>query len=282
MIACGSAQPAPPVASRFEVSSVKPSSNCGGARERNRLSPGALSLSCWTLRSLLLMAYSETGTGSVFPIVHQVVGGPKWIDTDRFEISARAGGDPATTQMMNSMLQTLLAERFRVKTHRESRQVPVYVMTIRDASKLRRSKPGICTPGDLYDSPTFQRNNPIPICGDRKYVGGPNRRVIDHVGVTMADIAGHILPIYLARDRPVIDQTGLVGRFDLHLEFDPSDLDAGSTGRSGDAGLRQTGPSVYGAKMIPVLEQQLGLKLTASKGFVQVIMIDEVVRPSPN
>jgi uncharacterized protein (TIGR03435 family) len=97
-------------AGRIEVSSVKPSSNYGGARERVRLFPGALSLRWVTLRSLLLLAYSETGTGSVFPIVHQVVRGPKWIDTDRFDISARAGGDPATTQMMNPMLQTLLAE----------------------------------------------------------------------------------------------------------------------------------------------------------------------------
>jgi len=153
---------APAVArSKFEVASIKPckAGDDGGGRKGNTKSggggagssPGRLSTGCNTVESLIRSAYVVNATGSPIrdPSGPPVEGGPAWIQSERYVINARAEGEPSPAMMMGPMMQTLLEDRFHLKIRRESREVPVYALTVaKGGPKLTPFQVGSCEPLD--------------------------------------------------------------------------------------------------------------------------------------
>jgi uncharacterized protein (TIGR03435 family) len=191
-----------------------------------------------------------------------LIGGPDWIDSDRYDMEARAEGNPTRDQMM-SMLQLLLEDRLKLKVHTETREVPVYILTVaKGGPKLTAYTEGSCI--------NFDPNNPPPPlapgqrprdgCGNNWISGG--RWTASKV--EMGSLTGAISNIVR---RKVIDQTGLTGLFNVRMELPPDPLNATDA----------TGPSIF-----TLLEEQLGLKLESSKGSADVLVVDHIERPSEN
>jgi len=193
----------------------------------------------------------------------EVVGGPRWIDTDRYDIVATAPDNPGLDQMYGPMTRTLLEDRFRLKLHDEVRRLPVYNLTVlKQSAKLKPTPDGSCVPIELKT--VLQSPTPPNYCGRNSVTTG-NATVFDGYGVTITEFISRALRTL---DRPVIDLSGLTGRFDIHLEFAPANLlDNGEV----------SAPSVFTA-----IQEQLGLKLSASTGPVKVHVIDHVERASEN
>jgi uncharacterized protein (TIGR03435 family) len=197
-----------------------------------------------TVRGIIRNAY-----GFVIPQRVDVVGGPGWVDDDRWDIEATVQRDQSQEQKL-LMLRRLLAERFNLAVHRESRRVETYALVVdRDDRKLgpglRPSIPCVRPPG------ASQPSDVIRPCGGR---GGAGRIV--GTGMTTARLAQ---VLESGAGRPVIDQTGLNGEYDVDLAWSPE-------------------LSVFTA-----VREQLGLRLEAGNALVtDSIVIDRVERPSEN
>jgi uncharacterized protein (TIGR03435 family) len=142
-----------------------------------------------------------------------IEGGPDWMHSERFDIDARSDGQPSTLMMQGPMMQAVLEDRFKLKIHRETRQGPVYELTLGKGSpKLKRFQEGNCTPV------TIGRPRP-QLAADQRYRRNmANPLGVDFEGGTLAMFAG-LLGMIL--DRPVIDKTGITDSFSIHLEFSP-------------------------------------------------------------
>jgi uncharacterized protein (TIGR03435 family) len=147
----------------------------------------------------------------------RVIGGPEWINDDRFEIQAKPAKDANPAQVM-TMLQNLMEERFRMKVHRENREVPVYDLVVdKGGAKLAPTKIRECPPSDtLTLSAQPDAAAPAP-CGQMRIVPSASgvRMEGDRVPITeLVRVLGVGLP-----DRPVLDRTNLTGLFDIRLHF---------------------------------------------------------------
>jgi len=253
----------------FEVALIKPNQNCGGPGRGSggMASPGRITLECAELRDLILTAYgiyANGGSPDPRSFRMQVTGGPGWIDSDRYDIAAKAEGDPPREQLYGRMLRALLEDRFQLKVHREAKEGPLYFLTTaKGGAKLRAAKGGTCISRGI--------NHP-----------GPDG-TFDMCGATMESLCIQ-LGIRLGRD--VIDKTGIEGMFDIHLEVSRADLApralAGGEVRQAEPSMPvfatdPTGPSIFTA-----LQQQLGLKLESAKGPVEFLVIDRIEKPTGN
>ena len=208
---------------------------------------------------------------------------PEWVNNERFDIEARAPGS-ATKDQMRLMMQSLLAERFKLGVHTETRQVPVFAMVLEQPGKLGpqlRQHPASddCAttpfpgePGKAAPPTQFLSAIPIP-CGEIAHLptSAPERRHFGGRNVTLTMLA-ESLPTQtglLALPRPVIDRTGLTGGFDFSIDWTPED--------TSEVDNHETGGTFREA-----LKQQLGLKLEPQKGPVDVLVIDHVEQPSAN
>ncbi len=202
-----------------------------------------------------------------------VVGGPEWMGADRYNMEARAAGEPSRPQMM-LMLQTLLAERFQLRVRREVREMPAYVLTVaRGGAKLTPSKDGACLERDP--------SKPIPppasgaaasrLCGNNNMnsrVSPPNM-TWTAFRIDMSRVAGALANYFR---RPVVDRTGLAGFFDIQIDLPPLQPAAAT-----DAGVADSGASVF-----TVLQEQLGLRVEDGNGPVEVLVVDSIERPTEN
>ena len=207
----------------FEVASIKRNSNCGvgAARGLRGPLPGRFDVECTKLEYIIQTAYGAFGNvpnPNAKPL--QILGAPEWILSDDYDIHAKADGNPPISEMYGPMLRALLEARFRLRLHREKREMPVYALTVaRGGSRLLATKPGSCIPRDLNRSASAQPQSPSMLCGyGTGKMAGPNV-VIDVHGVGIGSWAEGFLSSKV--DRPVIDHTGLSGLFDIHLEFAP-------------------------------------------------------------
>ncbi len=213
---------------------------------------------------------------------------PKWGDADRFEIQARAPAN-TTKDQMRLMMQSLLADRFQLAVHFERHEIPVLAMTL-----IKPGKPGPGLrphdQGPPCDAPPTPELFPVGcgIVGQNFLAGG--QRVGSGRSVTMTEIAGY-LPGMGILDRPVIDRTGLAGKFDLKIQWKPDPASVGGgraipkKGSSGPApppATQSSEPEAERPTFIQALREQAGLKLESSKGPVDVLVIDHVERPSEN
>jgi uncharacterized protein (TIGR03435 family) len=204
---------------------------------------------------------------------------PKWAN-DRFDIQARAAGNPTKNQM-RLMMQSLLADRFKLAVHFEARQLPVFALVLDKPGKmgphLRPHTEGIggpacdaaaVAPGNNTDSDDSEWAPPA--CDGLKILASHGHLDLQARNVALEWFAD-ALPTVGNLDRPVSDQTGLKGRFDFRMKFN------GKIGAGPGIQPDESGPS-----FLEALHDQLGLKLESTIGPVQTLIIDHIEEPSPN
>jgi uncharacterized protein (TIGR03435 family) len=250
----------------FDVASIK-ANKSGDRRVMFQPQPGGrFTGHNMTLGVLINIAYQLKA--------HQMVGGPGWIDSEHFDIEAKAEGNPPMDQM-RPMLQSLLADRFKLVVHHETRQFPVYALVV---SKAGKTGPRLVLHSDDRKCADISAGPPRPPspgaptpCGGM--MAGPGHMATQKV--TMEVFAG-ILGNYV--DRIVVDQTGLTGVFDLDFEFTPLQTPVGIP-RGPDSGAPDPSapPLIFTA-----VQEQLGLKLEPQTSLVDVLVIDHVEQPSEN
>jgi uncharacterized protein (TIGR03435 family) len=185
--------------------------------------------------------------------VSQITGGPEWLGKEKFDSLAEPGTEvrPASDDM-KKMVQALLAERFQLTFHRDKKELPVYAIIVaKSGAKL---------------TPTTKGANGIP---GADFL--PSGRLTT-VNATMADFATFMQRY--AMERPVVDQTAIKGKYDLSLTWTPDDFQLNGRPRSDDPSAP---PGLFTA-----IQEQLGLRLEATKAPVEVMVIDRVERPSAN
>jgi uncharacterized protein (TIGR03435 family) len=217
-----------------------------------------------SVHGLIQLAYNVKG--------FQIDGGPSWVRSERFEIEARSAGTP-TADDVRAMFRSLLADRFRLIVRREERTMPVYeLLPARSGLKVTPLKDGDCiTLTEKMGPIPMDLAKPTYICGGvrRKVVTLPPERSdrIEAGGIAMSWLVD-----MLSSDvgRIVIDRTGFTEPFNLLLDFAPHrDLAV-------EAGV-SSAPTIFTA-----IEEQLGLRLRATTGSVDIFVIDRVERPSEN
>lgn len=283
------AQAQAPAQPAWDVASVKVNPECGnrGRGMSGPPAPGRLNMQCNTVENLIQMAYVVFQNGSSLNMRRiPIIGGPAWIRSDQYAINAKAEGAAPVAQMMGPMLQSLLEDRFKLKIRRETKEGSVYVMTVaKGGSKLQLDKD--CTPLDMdHLPPAPGPGQPVPnICGNQQ-IRMMNGKTITTIGkgLSMPEFARGMLSDLLGR--PVIDKTGLEGRFDIQMEMAPDSsmpMFQGMAGRGGGdaAGPVPSAADPEGPTIFMALEK-LGLKLEPSKGPVDQLVIEHVERPTEN
>jgi uncharacterized protein (TIGR03435 family) len=258
---------------RFEVASIKSTKPNIGAPvyTMQRLLPsGGFEAVNVTLGSLIRLAYGLQD--------FQMVGGPEWLNTERFDVQARAPEGAAQSEARRR-LKPLLAERFGLKVHSETRDHPIYALVHARADRslgpqMRRSKIDVEKARERLAAALRENPGkfpPPPECG---LTSG---RTLGFCGITMTQLL-EFLPVYAGR--MVVDRTGLTGAFDLELRFDSRPIPG--TGPGGLFPSLDEPANPNALSIFTALEEQLGLKLDAQSGPVEVLVIDHVDQPKPN
>jgi uncharacterized protein (TIGR03435 family) len=264
--------PIPPMAAdadpSFEVATIKPN-NTGAVRLQGLVIRGRNFITrASSVEDLISFAYSVQEK--------QIVNAPAWIDSERYDIEAipDAPGTPNTEQV-RVMIRKLLADRFKLAFHKEKRDLPAYVLTVaKSGEKL----------------PPTELKGQLPGLGFGPGKGGLTLRAIN---AAIPDFTGFLQVLVL--DRPVVDRTGLTGRYDFSCTFTPDDSQfgghpprmPGSTpaapgAATGEPAAQTSEATPSAPNLFEAMQQQLGLKLSAEKTAVDVIAIDHVDHPSPN
>ncbi len=228
---------------------------------------------CASIRGLIMLALSAPEEGpNLSANLPGVLGGPDWLDSDRYEIVATAPADAPTYQLTGVMMWALLEDRFKLSAHRETREVPVYALSVaKGGHKMSPLKEGSCILPGATPVQRPQQGQPPPVyCGSGTRKANGSDIKYDAHGMTMTEFAGRFFGGNV--DLPVIDRTGLTGRFDFHLEYLPEKMLAARGLSEIDSDL-----SVFTAVRV-----QLGLQLIRDKGPAEVIVIDHVERPTEN
>jgi|KBSMisStandDraft_5_1062788.scaffolds.fasta_scaffold449677_1 uncharacterized protein (TIGR03435 family) len=250
----------------FEVASIKPNTN-SDIRQRGiqPLQPGGLFRSAGlTLQEYIRVAYGQSGT----LLLEQVTGGPSWVATERFDITAkvedfRSVADP--NQYVLTMLRALLVDRFKLTLHTEQRQRAIYDLVVLAPDRQLGPRLRRTTEPCVQIMATQTPADVSRMCGVRRV--GPG--LFSSTGTPMSWLA-----VMLSQrpeiNRVVHDRTNLAGDFDVDLEFQPWTVTPGS----------QDSVGAIGASIFTALQEQLGLKLESTNGLVDVLVVDRVERPS--
>jgi uncharacterized protein (TIGR03435 family) len=263
---------APALGPSFEVASVRLNRNPGPTRGLVGLQPGRLVATAATLRQLIESAFGVPDD--------RIVEAPGWAASDLFDVTGTVSPE-VTIEQAQMMLQNLLAERFGLRTHRETRDLPIYSLVLDRAD--RRLGPDLrpsaadCIPMKVPASmpppppppPGAQQTRPLsarpPLRCPSMFFAGTSGAVSARK-MLIGELARGLT---LAAGRPVVDRTGLTGEFDIDLIYQ-SDLVAGG------------GPRFEAPPLPTALRDQLGLKLESGRGPIDVVVIDAVQRPADN
>lgn len=224
----------------FEVASVKLNTSTYNGIG-NKFGPGSMRWTNTPLKVLIEQIYGLKG--------YQILGAPAWTGSDRWDIDAKAAG-PATSKEMFPMMGTLLADRFQLRFHRETRQLPVYRLLV------AKGGPRL-TPAREQDA-------------NHRWGTSSGEGSLTMYGASMQELASWLSAQI---NQPIVESTGLTGRYDLKLEW-AQDLSAAP---AADAPPEAAKLSIFGA-----VEYQLGLKLESTRAPVEVLVIDHVERASGN
>jgi len=302
----------------FEVVSIKPSPpgnfTRGGGPRGDRFT-----LSGASLRMLLQFAYQHSSVGFLGGQL-QVIGGPNWMDSDRYDIQAKAdcSGGTIPREQVQLMVQSLLEDRFQLKAHTETRELPIYSLVVaKDGPKIKPSEDQTSTPAGIGPPQPCApaENAQFPGPGQRGFPFNPNSppprgamtmQMNPTTGLTMSGsgmpITAVVTMLQQQAGRPVIDNTNLKGLFDFKLQFSPEGLATpfGAAGFGGPGGGPGAGPAIVGPtgptgpaaapsaasdpvpSLFTAIQEQLGLKLESTKGPVDVVVIDSVQKPTEN
>ena len=293
----------------FEVASIKPSALPGRGVIRSGPQggpgsgdPGRVTYAFNTIRDLIVDAYSIKR--------NQISGGPSWLDSERFDIMAKVPA-AATKEQVKVMLQNLLAERFKLTLHRETKELPIYALVaaakgpklkdsaVTDTRPASDSQPNEGRRGDagvqaaappalrgMKIGPDGCPETPRLPAGRAFILMTPNGECMISHGQTMEDLAAQLSNRF---DRLVIDQTGLKGKYDLRLRYDPSSVgpvmpkDGPGPAPGADPANRTAPDGDSPPHISNALQEQLGLKLEARKGPVELLVIDHAEKtPTAN
>jgi uncharacterized protein (TIGR03435 family) len=239
-------------AQSFEVVSLKPAEPGARGMGMSTLPGGRISMKNVTLRLLVTMAWDLRD--------HQLLGGPAWLDTEHFDILAKPESEipqtPEGRELQRRMIQALVVERFGLVFHRETKEMPVYALTLaKNGPKLASSAP------DTHGSLMMGRGT----------LEGKHQSTASLVKI----LAGPL-------GRTVLDQTGLTGDYDFTLKWAPdlSEMQA-------PKGMPATPPSEASQPsdlptLFTAIQEQLGLKLEGRKGPVEMFVIERAEKPSEN
>jgi bla regulator protein blaR1 len=269
-------------AARFDVVSIKQNKARSGpasALELNvlrQLRPvtrnGRLRLEGVPLHSLIQLAYNLKE--------HQIIGAPSWAASDRFDVEAVAGDD-ATSERIRAMLKTLLADRFGLKLRREVRTLQVYELSpARGGVKVVPTKEGDCLVLRSDRPPPPPPTALIPCGGGfRRQIVSASPERLDRIEAAGESISTLVEFLSNELGRTVIDKTGLIGSFNLRLEFAPNlpGFDRGPSALAAPSPTVAPGLSIFTA-----VQEQLGLRLTSADGPVDVLVIEYVERAKEN
>jgi uncharacterized protein (TIGR03435 family) len=256
----------------FESASIKPHKS-SGAVEMSRVSftPYGFTATNVTLQTLIRDVYRVQES--------QIAGPADLLNSDRYDIEARMEKSVAdelrkldpyqSLPERQRMLQSLLADRFKLTLHRESKELPVYALAIAEnGPKLQEAQPG-----DTYAN---------GIKGPNGRPGGPGnirigRDTLTGQALSMADF---VRALSDQLGRPVLDKTGLTGRYDLNLQWTPDDSQLPMFKATGTPSASQSAAS--GSSLFTTMQDQLGLKLESQDSPVEILVIDHVEKPSEN
>jgi uncharacterized protein (TIGR03435 family) len=234
----------------FEVTTLKPSLPDGSGKYL-RVAGRRYVTHNTSLADLIEVAYGVH--------LRQIASAPDWVNDERFDLVGvpDAAGEPDAAQWL-LMMQKMLADRFKLTFHHEQREISVYMLSV--------AKNG---PKNLTRSDS---NNPLP--GGLEFIPGPSGLLLPARNTTTAQLAQMMQQVVL--DRPVVDKTGITGRFDFQLTFTPDESEF--------SGHPPALPSQTGSSpgLFEAFQQQLGLRLTAEKSMADVLVIDHVEKPSAN
>jgi uncharacterized protein (TIGR03435 family) len=245
----------------FEVATIKPNNSGATSMQGLTMRGRNFATRASSLADLISFAYEVQAK--------QVVGAPDWVDKDRFDIAAVPEQEGAPNpEQIRIMIRKLLADRFKLTFHHDKRELSAYVLTVtKTGHKL---------------SPT-QIKGTLPGIGIRPATNG---MTLNMINATIPDFTGFLQTLVL--DRPVVDKTGIQGRYDFQCTFTPDDTQfgghppqmpkpAGTPDANATDAAATAAPSFYDA-----LQNDLGLKLTAEKTQVDVIAIDHVEKATAN
>lgn len=202
-----------------------------------------------------------------------VSGGPSWINSDRYHIEAKAEGAPSRQMMQGPMVQRLLEDRFKLKIRRETKEIPVYELTVaKSGFKLQAMKEGECTPPDVASA--LSQTCAVTRLGGAQGPGKP--AFADFNGMSMEEFSVNLIQVL---DRPVINKTGISGIFHVRVEFAPDEVTPRFF-RSRAPGAEPAGDPPGGPSIFTAFQEQLGIKLEPAKGPGELLVIDSVARPS--
>jgi uncharacterized protein (TIGR03435 family) len=252
----------------FDVVSVKPNKSDGGGM-RIMFNTDGYSATNVSAKLLIQVAYG----------IRQdlISGGPGWADTTRYDFDAKVAGPDVdalkklSPEQRRSMLQPALADRFKLKVHNETKQLPVYeLVVVKSGSKLKEA-----TPGDKYAN-GFKGPNGAGGAGMMRMAPGQLTGQGIPIGTVVNMLAQQL-------HQTIIDKTGLTGKYDLELNWtpeqgsDPMFKAPDGSQHNTEAATDASGPSIFTA-----VQEQLGLKLQSTKGPVETLVIDHIEMPSEN
>lgn len=281
-------------AQEFEVASIRPSNASDPPNSNFPLGPGDVYVANgglflaknFPLVTYIFFAYKVFGNQSQY-LLPQL---PGWAKTEPFDIQARAEGNPGKDDM-RLLMRALLADRFKLAMHTETREVPVLAFVL---SKAGKTGPNLQPHLDTSPCPT---NTPTPLQQATPQLPGPSQTVAGGFPALCNGIlgmpstapgaqrfGGRNLTLKFIADalstigdpgRPLIDKTGLTGTFDFTLEWALEDRGPKPPGAD-------VPPEIFGPSLREALQEQLGIKLQSDKAPINVYVLDRVERPSEN
>jgi uncharacterized protein (TIGR03435 family) len=236
----------------FDVATIKPNPSGAASLQQLTINGRNFTIRNGSLGDLIAFAYNVQ--------MKQIVDGPSWMDTDRYDIAAvpDVEGEPNVEQL-RTMMRKLLTDRFQLKFHHDKRELGAFVLSGgKSSEKLVPSEAKGLLPNIGVGSAT-------------------NGMKLTLQNATVTDFTGFLQ--FLVLDRPVVDQTGIAGRYDMTVTFTPDDSQFNGHPPKVPALADGTepAPDLYSA-----IQLQLGMKLSAEKTQVDVIAIDHVEKPSAN
>jgi uncharacterized protein (TIGR03435 family) len=254
----------------FDAASIKRNVTGRGGLPFPRLQPGRLTTNGITLRALVRAAYGDEGIS----MMTQVVGGPSWMDSDRFDIVATA---PSGSTINMKMLQALLVERFGLASHRETREMPVFDMVLANSDgKLgpQLVKSSCVRPGPDGQAPALPAG--AVACAPLRLIPSAAGPTAMAQGVTMSELAG-VLSGFPEIARQVRDKTALTGAYDLKISW------VGGVRLGPNFEVAGTNPNAdSGPGILTALREQLGLRMENTRDQVPVVIVDRAEPPTEN
>ena len=265
---------------KYDVATIKPSTGASGGRIMLMFTPDGVSMTGVPVQMLLREAFRVEDD--------RIIGAPGWVKTNRYDVQAKVAPEDAPKldklkpEERRSMLLPLLVERFNLKYHHETRELPTYSLVIaKGGPKLKPSEiqdppPGPKSPdGGAPPRPDEAGNNP-----PRHMMRLMGRGHFEAEGGNTQMLA-RVLSQQLGRT--VVDKTGLTGTYDYTLQWAPDDAPPpGPGGVDGGPPRSESGSEAAGPSLFTAVQEQLGLKLQSEKGPADVIVIDHIDLPSEN